>query len=127
MGISRACGSDIFALNDIIDNDKISVLYRASLTECSPNDPFNDWSRIIEEIVSLYFDVIDVNSTEQAEIEFIDTGIFEEFILTDDWSRIIDDIINLYFDVIDVNSIEQAEIEFIDTGIFEEFILTDDW
>ena len=46
MGKSRACGFDIFALNDIIDNEKLSVLYQASLTECAPNDPFNDWSKI---------------------------------------------------------------------------------
>ena len=87
MGISRACGSDIFALNDIIDNDKISVLYQASLTECAPNDPFNDWSTFIEELIYLYFDVIDVNSNEQIEIEFIDIDgdMLDEFILTDNW------------------------------------------
>lgn len=54
MGISRACGFDIFALNDIIDNEKSSVLYQESLTECSPNDPFNDWTTGIEGIITLY-------------------------------------------------------------------------
>ena len=65
MGKSRACGFDIFALNDIIDNEKLSVLYQASLTECTPNDPFNDWSKVIDSIINIYLDIIDRISSEQ--------------------------------------------------------------
>jgi hypothetical protein len=34
---------DIYALNDIIDEEKKNFLYEPGATECSPKDPFNSW------------------------------------------------------------------------------------
>lgn len=34
---------DIYALNDIIDDEKKQFLYEPSVTECEPKDPFNSW------------------------------------------------------------------------------------
>jgi len=125
MGKSRACGFDIFALNDIIDNEKLSVLYQASLTECAPNDPFNDWTIIVEGIITLYLDILDRISSEQTDVEISDElSDYEGNYIVDDW-----EIIRFVSDVIDVLSDDVPEIEFVDSDdyIFEEFILTDDW
>lgn len=125
MGKSRACGFDIFALNDIIDTEKLAVLYQASLTECAPNDPFNNWSNIVESIINIYLDIIDRINNEGVELEINDeVSDYEGNYIVDDW-----EIIRFVSDVIDVLSNDVPEIEFIDTDdyIFEEFILTDDW
>jgi hypothetical protein len=34
---------DIYALNDIIDDEKKNFLYEPDPTECEPKDPFNSW------------------------------------------------------------------------------------
>lgn len=34
---------DIYALNDIIDDEKKQFLYEPGATECAPKDPFNSW------------------------------------------------------------------------------------
>lgn len=36
-------GIDLYALNDIIDEEKAQFLYEPSVTECPPKDPGNDW------------------------------------------------------------------------------------
>lgn len=36
-------GADIYGLNDVIDDEKVNVLYEPEVTECPPNDPGNDW------------------------------------------------------------------------------------
>ncbi len=125
MGKSRACGFDIFALNDIIDNEKLSVLYQESLTECAPNDPFNDWSKVIDSIINIYLDIIDRISSEQTDLEISDElSDYDGNYIIDDW-----EILRFISDVIDVLSNDVPEIEFVDSDdyIFEEFILTDDW
>lgn len=121
MGKSRACGFDIFALNDIIDNEKLSVLYQASLTECAPNDPFNDWSKVIDSIINIYLDIIDRISSEQTDLEISDElSDYEGNYIIDDW-----EIIRFVSDVIDGLS---EDAQFIDSdNMFDEFILTDDW
>lgn len=35
--------ADIYGLNDVIDSEKKEFLYEPEITECSPNDPGNDW------------------------------------------------------------------------------------
>jgi hypothetical protein len=125
MGKSRACGFDIFALNDIIDTEKLSVLYQASLTECAPNDPFNDWSKIVESIINIYLDIIDRINNENVDIEINDEiSDYDGNYVIDDW-----EIIRFVSDVIDVLNDDVPEIEFIDSDdyIFEEFVLTDEW
>jgi hypothetical protein len=125
MGKSRACGFDIFALNDIIDTEKLSVLYQASLTECAPNDPFNDWSKIVESIINIYLDIIDKINNENVDIEINDEiSDYDGNYVIDDW-----EIIRFVSDVIDVLNDDVPEIEFIDSDdyIFEEFVLTDEW
>lgn len=121
MGKSLACGFDIFALNDIIDNEKLSVLYQASLTECAPNDPFNDWTKVIEEIINIYLDIIDRISSEQSDLEISDElSDYEGNYIVDDW-----EIIRFASDVIDGLS---EDVQFIDSdNLFDEFILTDEW
>lgn len=125
MGKSRACGFDIFALNDIIDTEKLAVLYQASLTECAPNDPFNDWSKVVEIIINIYLDIIDRINNDNCDLEINDElSDYDGNYIIDDW-----EIIKFVSDVIDVISNEVEEVEFIDSNdyIFEEFILTDDW
>jgi len=122
MGKSRACSFDIFALNDIIDVDKLSVLYQRSLTECDPNDPFNDWSKVIEEIITLYFDIIDRINNESYELQITDEiNDYEGNYVVDDW-----EIVRFVSDVIDEIV---SDVEFIDSDdyIFEDFILNDEW
>ena len=121
MGNSRACGFDIFALNDIIDNEKLSVLYQASLTECAPNDPFNDWSKIVDSIITIYLDIIDRLNNENVDLEISDElSDYEGNYIIDDW-----EIIRFVSDVIDGLS---EDVQFIDSdNMFDEFILTDDW
>ena len=73
---------DIFSISSLIDFEKINYLYVPSLTECSPNDTFNNWTK--NEIYFDYFnfDIVDtimndsfvyvINDNEMLEFEFFD-------------------------------------------------------
>lgn len=125
MGKSRACEFDIFALNDIIDTEKLAVLYQASLTECAPNDPFNDWTKVVETIINIYLDIIDRINNENYDLEISDElSDYDGNYIIDDW-----EIIKFVSDVIDVISNEVEEVIFIDDfdNIFEDFVIKDEW
>jgi len=63
--IKVAC-SDLFQDNCEVNFEKLSYLYVPSLTECSPNDPFNDWT--LDTCVAFVDGII----TDPEELDFYD-------------------------------------------------------
>ena len=90
MGKGRAC-SDPFSLNSIIDIEKVLYLYQPSITECAPNDPFNDWTVVYDngDVKQLFFDIIDTINNEEAELEIIDQLIdYDGNFIYDTWETL---------------------------------------
>jgi hypothetical protein len=96
MGKGRNCGSDIFAINSQVDIEKVSVLYTPGITECAPNDPFNDWTITLEQLVSVIIDIIDHISGEIFDIQFSDElGEYSGNTITDYWENDVNYLLDL--------------------------------
>jgi hypothetical protein len=64
---------DLFQDNCEVNFEKVSYLYVPSLTECSPNDPFNDWTLdTCVAIIYIYSDFVDGIITDPEELDFYD-------------------------------------------------------
>ena len=121
MGKGRAC-SDPFSLNSYIDVEKVLYLYQPSITECAPNDPFNDWTVVYDngEIKQLFFDIVDTIGNEEYELEIIDQLIdYDGNFIYDTWEtfRILSD----YVDTLT----ESFEFAIVDSN--GDLTLTDEW
>jgi len=70
--VKVACG-DLFQDNCEVNFEKVSYLYVPGLTECLPNDPFNNWTLdncIV--IIYIYSDFVDGIITDPEELDFYD-------------------------------------------------------
>lgn len=85
---------DIFSMSSLVDLEKFECLYIPTLTECPPNDPFNDWTIVSGITSTYYYDLLDSNSYGLVFND--DDG--DDFIFTDEW---INEIININSDIID--------------------------
>lgn len=82
--VKIACG-DLFQDNCEINYEKVLYLYVPSITECSPNDPFNDWTLDnCTVVIHVYEDFIDGIVGDFSDLYFYDqTGEYSGNVLID--------------------------------------------
>ena len=72
--VKIAC-PDLFQINCEVNSEKVLYLYKSSITECSPNDPFNDWTLdtcVSNYVEYIYEDFLD-SFSNNLEIAFVDS------------------------------------------------------